>query len=140
MIAMTPVVCELALSMLGPMAPGIDRWARIARSWISSERAALGGVFGGGLQTLATSLSALSLAERNRRSFARVANVLTEYLRKRLPSVREAAVQDNDLVVERFWSSIRTELAAENRARNEALGLSSTFILDEVPRSDNRQH
>lgn len=131
-IAMVPIISSMVMPLFGSISPSLDSWTEVARRLISPERAALAGVFGGALQTLATSLSALSLAERNRRSFLRVADVLTAYLSERLPDARLAAMRGDDLGVERFWSSVRTELAAENRAWNEALGAGSAIVLNDI--------
>lgn len=138
LLAMTPVISNIVTEALASKFPEIGQWAMQARLWIGPERAALSGVFGGALQTLATNLSALSLAERNRRSFQRITIVLNSYLGEPLLLAREAAASEKDLIVERFWSSVRTELACENSAWHEALGVSSTNLLEQLPRSAGR--
>lgn len=128
-VAMTPVAADAAI-FLKDAAPKIAQWAASAKLWVTIDRAALAGVIGGALQTFVANLSALSLAERNRRSFQNVVTRMTEYLGAPLTRARHAAAIGDDVGVERYWSTVRTELVVETRAWAEALGMSTTIALD----------
>jgi hypothetical protein len=132
--AMTPVVCDLVLAS-STWSPAAAAWAGVAKTWVGPQLAGLLGVIGGALQTLSTSLASLSMSTRNRRSYARMTQMLTHYLGTPLTAARDAAVRGDDRALDRYWWAVRTELVAENRAWSEALGMSSAYLIDEVPAS-----
>jgi hypothetical protein len=137
--AMLPAACEAALSLASPLLPP---WLAEAARWISAYMgatgAALAGVFGGALQTLATNLASVSLHERNRRAYARVVDLLTRYLGEPLAKARVDAANGDVRAVDRYLWAVRADLQAETHAWNEALGLTSALMLDELQRGDRR--
>ena len=134
--AMAPALFELLMSpALASLPLAVSQWAAFLKTWIAAQQAALLGVVGGALQTLSTSLGTLSLSSRNRRSYQRIAHMLTHYLDQPLTEARSAAVRGDERGVDRYWWAIRTELVAENRAWSEALGMSSAYLIDELPKS-----
>jgi hypothetical protein len=139
LVAFLPAASDIVLSRAGSAPSGIANLATVVKAWMGPNGAALAGLLGGALQTLAANLAALSLAERNRRSYTRIAEVLTHYLGKPLDDARTAAAGGKHRGVDRYLWAVRTELIAENRAWNEALGMSSDFVLDELPRAGRGQ-
>lgn len=133
--AFLPAASDFFLSQARSAPGGLVNLATMVKGWMGPNGAALAGLLGGALQTLAANLAALSLAERNRRSYARISEVLTHYLGKPLDDARTAAASGDHRSVDRYLWAVRTELIAENRAWNEALGMSSDFVLDELPRA-----
>ncbi len=90
------------------------------------------GLVGGALQTLVTCRAAISLADRNSATYARMVEVLGELLEQPLEDARRAAATGDALMLERYWSTVSFELIGEQREWGAALSTAQLLTLDRM--------
>ncbi|MDX2257329.1 MAG: hypothetical protein NW205_00280 [Hyphomicrobiaceae bacterium] len=88
---------------------------------------------GGALQTLMATLSATSLALRNRDTYRAMAARLDGMLGEPLAAARAAAAIGDRSIVEAFWRDVAFELAAEHREWGAAHHIAQVLVLDNAP-------
>jgi hypothetical protein len=110
-------------------------WIADFRSWFRNQPLLpillpLLGIIGASLQSLMTSLAAISLSERNANTYGRMVLKLDDILGKPLEEARLAAVSGDRSGLDRFWYDLRLELMSENRAWESTLTATQQQILD----------
>jgi len=99
---------------------------------IDAKLLALTGVAGGAMQTLLTSLSAMSLADRNAIVYARMVTKLDKIAAKHLPTARAAAAAGTRQPIEAFWRDLSFALMAEHEGWGDALNTAQLLTLDKL--------
>jgi len=112
--------------------PGLMPVANFINTLYGGQLLALGGVIGGSLQALISTLAATSLAERNAAKYKRMTEVLGAFLGAPLTAAREAAVNGDERQLVRFWTQVSYELTGENREWNAALDVAHLLTLEKL--------